>query len=49
MAAMKYATGTNCIYCGNPAQDEDHVPPKCLFPRPVPRKSDHRSKLQDVQ
>ncbi len=25
-----------CIYCGKPAEDVDHVPPKCLFPRPLP-------------
>ncbi len=25
-----------CIYCGKPAQDFDHVPPQCLFQRPLP-------------
>lgn len=27
----------SCVYCGlRPAQTDDHVPPKCLFPRPRP-------------
>ncbi len=26
----------NCIYCGRPAEDGDHVPPQCIFPRPLP-------------
>jgi hypothetical protein len=25
-----------CIYCSKPAEDLDHVPPKCLFQRPLP-------------
>jgi hypothetical protein len=25
-----------CIYCGRPAEEDDHVPPQCLFPRPRP-------------
>src|SRR5271154_5448215 len=25
-----------CIYCGNVAQGVDHVPPECLFQRPLP-------------
>jgi hypothetical protein len=23
-----------CIYCGEQADTRDHVPPKCLFPKP---------------
>lgn len=25
-----------CVYCGDPADTEDHVPPECLFPKPRP-------------
>jgi hypothetical protein len=25
-----------CTYCDRPADDDDHVPPGCLFPRPRP-------------
>jgi hypothetical protein len=25
-----------CAYCGAPATTRDHVPPKCLFPEPLP-------------
>lgn len=25
-----------CVYCGDPADTEDHVPPACLFPKPRP-------------
>lgn len=25
-----------CIYCGGPADTDDHVPPKCFLERPVP-------------
>ena len=25
-----------CIYCGKSAQEYDHVPPQCLFERPLP-------------
>ncbi len=28
--------GQTCIYCGRPANDADHVPPKCLSQRPLP-------------
>ena len=27
----KIPPGTECVYCGDPAEDWDHVPPKCLF------------------
>ena len=27
----------NCIYCGKPTTSKDHVPPKCFFPKPVPK------------
>jgi len=33
---MNAAAALNCIYCGRAAEDEDHVPPKCLFQRPLP-------------
>lgn len=26
----------SCIYCGQEANTRDHVPPKCLFPKPRP-------------
>ncbi|MDB5348749.1 MAG: hypothetical protein JWP89_7126 [Schlesneria sp.] len=25
-----------CVYCGNKATTRDHIPPKCLFPDPLP-------------
>ena len=25
-----------CTYCDNPADTKDHIPPKCLFPKPRP-------------
>ena len=30
------ATSEGCAYCGAPATTRDHVPPKGLFPRPLP-------------
>jgi hypothetical protein len=26
-----------CTYCERPAENEDHVPPECLFPKPRPK------------
>jgi hypothetical protein len=30
------AGATSCVYCSELAETNDHVPPKCLFPRPRP-------------
>ena len=27
---------TRCAYCGEPATTYDHVPPQCLYTRPLP-------------
>lgn len=36
-AGKDAATSLLCVYCGvGPAETDDHVPPKCLFPRPRP-------------
>ena len=29
--AKKFPPGSECVYCGAPPEDWDHVPPKCLF------------------
>lgn len=31
--------GTQCAYCGRPATTRDHVPPKCLLEKPLPKTS----------
>src|SRR5947209_4210448 len=28
--------GENCTYCSAKATTRDHVPPRCLFPKPMP-------------
>ncbi len=39
-----------CYYCGSPATGDEHVPPKCLFPKPkdTASKEDNRRNLIKV-
>lgn len=33
---MSASSSPPCVYCGAPSTTKDHVPPKCLFPKPRP-------------
>jgi hypothetical protein len=33
---MKELVKTTCTYCNSIADTKDHVPPKCMFPKPTP-------------
>ncbi len=33
---MSHSRAKTCAYCGRPAETRDHIPPKALFPQPLP-------------